>query len=209
MRNLHHAGRRNTRSASTFVSGLRRACRGGRATTRVWPIPSAGLPRSASGREHVALVLGDVRHSRAPLVRVHSECLTGDVFGSRRCDCGRQLKLSLYNESYQPANKVLLETPTVASQHAPSRGRARDRRGSEGHHSRRTARQPSPQTTSGVPPSRRTPATGIQGRARRRPQDQYPSAPRRVYPGRRHRTNGRQGDPARALPGEPGNGRNG
>jgi 3,4-dihydroxy 2-butanone 4-phosphate synthase / GTP cyclohydrolase II len=46
------------------------------------------------GREHVALVLGDVS---APdvLVRVHSECLTGDVFGSRRCDCGAQLDRSL------------------------------------------------------------------------------------------------------------------
>ena len=46
------------------------------------------------GREHVALVLGD---ARAPgvLVRVHSECLTGDVFGSRRCDCGAQLERAL------------------------------------------------------------------------------------------------------------------
>lgn len=49
------------------------------------------------GIEHVALVLGDVRQAGSPdpgddvLVRVHSECLTGDVFGSRRCDCGEQL----------------------------------------------------------------------------------------------------------------------
>jgi 3,4-dihydroxy 2-butanone 4-phosphate synthase/GTP cyclohydrolase II len=42
------------------------------------------------GREHVALVLGDVS-APGVLVRVHSECLTGDVFGSRRCDCGAQL----------------------------------------------------------------------------------------------------------------------
>lgn len=40
---------------------------------------------------HVALVMGDLRKSKAPLVRVHSECLTGDVFGSMRCDCGAQL----------------------------------------------------------------------------------------------------------------------
>ncbi|MBW0103451.1 bifunctional 3,4-dihydroxy-2-butanone-4-phosphate synthase/GTP cyclohydrolase II [Pseudonocardia sp. KRD-291] len=53
--------------------------------------------RSVDGTEHVALVLGDV-HQRGTsdrddvvLVRVHSECLTGDVFGSRRCDCGEQL----------------------------------------------------------------------------------------------------------------------
>jgi GTP cyclohydrolase II len=51
------------------------------------------------GREHLALGLGDrvapartERHATAPLVRPHSECLTGDVFGSRRCDCGAQLR---------------------------------------------------------------------------------------------------------------------
>jgi len=43
------------------------------------------------GQHHLALVKGDVRGKRDVLVRVHSECLTGDVFGSRRCDCGPQL----------------------------------------------------------------------------------------------------------------------
>jgi 3,4-dihydroxy 2-butanone 4-phosphate synthase/GTP cyclohydrolase II len=47
------------------------------------------------GREHMAAVLGDVRDEPGVLVRMHSECLTGDVFGSRRCDCGRQLELAL------------------------------------------------------------------------------------------------------------------
>jgi 3,4-dihydroxy 2-butanone 4-phosphate synthase/GTP cyclohydrolase II len=41
--------------------------------------------------EHLALVKGDIRGEEAVLVRVHSECLTGDVFGSRRCDCAEQL----------------------------------------------------------------------------------------------------------------------
>ena len=48
----------------------------------------------AGKKEHVAMARGDISRmpaSYAPLVRVHSECLTGDVFGSRRCDCGRQL----------------------------------------------------------------------------------------------------------------------
>lgn len=49
--------------------------------------------------EHLALVKGDVKRgtkkTKAVLVRVHSECLTGDVFGSRRCDCGRQLHKAL------------------------------------------------------------------------------------------------------------------
>jgi GTP cyclohydrolase II len=44
------------------------------------------------GAEHVALVLGDPAATRTPLVRLHSECLTGDVFGSARCDCGPQLR---------------------------------------------------------------------------------------------------------------------
>ncbi|MCX7074077.1 MAG: GTP cyclohydrolase II [Methylococcales bacterium] len=42
-------------------------------------------------KEHLALVKGDVSEQENVPVRVHSECLTGDVFGSRRCDCGEQL----------------------------------------------------------------------------------------------------------------------
>ena len=42
-------------------------------------------------KEHLALVMGDVRDQEDVLVRVHSECFTGDVLGSRRCDCGDQL----------------------------------------------------------------------------------------------------------------------
>jgi 3,4-dihydroxy 2-butanone 4-phosphate synthase/GTP cyclohydrolase II len=48
-----------------------------------------------NGYEHLALVLGDLVGSTPPLVRMHSECLTGDVLGSRRCDCGEQLERSL------------------------------------------------------------------------------------------------------------------
>ncbi|MET9126128.1 MULTISPECIES: GTP cyclohydrolase II [unclassified Streptomyces] len=44
----------------------------------------------ADGREHLAVVLGEL--GQDPLVRLHSECLTGDVFGSARCDCGPQLR---------------------------------------------------------------------------------------------------------------------
>src|SRR5688572_15919233 len=46
----------------------------------------------ADGAEHVALILGDPATVATPLVRLHSECLTGDVFGSARCDCGPQLR---------------------------------------------------------------------------------------------------------------------
>lgn len=43
------------------------------------------------GKEHLALVMGTVEHQQSVLVRVHSECFTGDVLGSQRCDCGEQL----------------------------------------------------------------------------------------------------------------------
>ncbi len=52
--------------------------------------------RSANDlREHVALIVGTQSGDRAPLVRLHSECLTGDVLGSRKCDCGPQLDSAL------------------------------------------------------------------------------------------------------------------
>lgn len=47
----------------------------------------------STGLEHVAMVMGDVQGSA--LVRVHSECMTGDVFGSLRCDCGPQLHFAM------------------------------------------------------------------------------------------------------------------
>ncbi|MDE2869538.1 MAG: GTP cyclohydrolase II [Chloroflexota bacterium] len=50
---------------------------------------------TTTGEDHVALTLGDLGGDSPPLVRVHSECLTGDVFGSMRCDCGDQLDAAL------------------------------------------------------------------------------------------------------------------
>jgi 3,4-dihydroxy 2-butanone 4-phosphate synthase/GTP cyclohydrolase II len=49
---------------------------------------------AADGVEHVAVVYGDVSGPEPVLVRLHSECLTGDVFASSRCDCGPQLRLA-------------------------------------------------------------------------------------------------------------------
>lgn len=48
-----------------------------------------------TGKEHLALVKGSLNGKTVPLVRLHSECFTGDVLGSRRCDCGSQLKKAL------------------------------------------------------------------------------------------------------------------
>jgi GTP cyclohydrolase II len=50
---------------------------------------------SDDGKEHLALTLGDVARGAPPLVRVHSECLTGDALFSMRCDCGFQLEHAL------------------------------------------------------------------------------------------------------------------
>jgi len=51
--------------------------------------------RGSDGLEYIVLTLGDAMPHVAPLVRVHSECLTGDALGSKRCDCGRQLTMSM------------------------------------------------------------------------------------------------------------------
>jgi 3,4-dihydroxy 2-butanone 4-phosphate synthase/GTP cyclohydrolase II len=51
--------------------------------------------RSDDGLEYVALLLGEPDGDERPLVRIHSECLTGDALGSERCDCGRQLALAM------------------------------------------------------------------------------------------------------------------
>lgn len=50
---------------------------------------------SADDKEHLALVMGDIADQENVLVRVHSECFTGDVLGSQRCDCGEQLARAL------------------------------------------------------------------------------------------------------------------
>jgi GTP cyclohydrolase II len=62
--------------------------------------------RDAIGGESVALIVGDPDLSKPVLVRLHSECLTGDVFGSRRCDCGDQLRLAL--SRMQGADGIIL-----------------------------------------------------------------------------------------------------
>src|SRR4029079_12976683 len=58
--------------------------------------------------EAVALVMGDI-HAAPPLVRIHSQCLTGDVFGSLRCDCRLQLELALSKIASEGAGVLLYE----------------------------------------------------------------------------------------------------
>jgi 3,4-dihydroxy 2-butanone 4-phosphate synthase / GTP cyclohydrolase II len=56
---------------------------------------AVGYDSKLDGIEHIALVYGDIDDGENILVRVHSECLTGDVFGSLRCDCGPQLEAAI------------------------------------------------------------------------------------------------------------------
>jgi 3,4-dihydroxy 2-butanone 4-phosphate synthase / GTP cyclohydrolase II len=56
---------------------------------------AVGYRSIIDGKHHLALVKGDVDGAEDVLVRVHSECLTGDVFGSQRCDCGAQLRAAM------------------------------------------------------------------------------------------------------------------
>jgi GTP cyclohydrolase II len=72
-------------------------------------VGGADLSKDGSRREEaVALVMGDVR-SAPPLVRIHSQCLTGDVFGSLRCDCRQQLEMALAMIAERGAGVLIYE----------------------------------------------------------------------------------------------------
>jgi GTP cyclohydrolase II len=74
--------------------------------TRAEGLPGCKPDEKAEGL--VALVMGDV-HTTPPLVRIHSQCLTGDVFGSLRCDCRLQLELALKKIAEEGAGILLYE----------------------------------------------------------------------------------------------------
>jgi 3,4-dihydroxy 2-butanone 4-phosphate synthase/GTP cyclohydrolase II len=66
-----------------------------RMPTRYGEFQAVGYRAAYDDRDHIALVRGDIGDGESVLLRVHSECLTGDVFGSMRCDCGKQLDAAL------------------------------------------------------------------------------------------------------------------
>lgn len=66
-----------------------------------------GFTSKNDGKEHVALVKGEIRAEEPILIRIHSECLTGDVFGSNRCDCGPQLHAAL-SQIHKEGKGILL-----------------------------------------------------------------------------------------------------
>jgi 3,4-dihydroxy 2-butanone 4-phosphate synthase / GTP cyclohydrolase II len=78
-----------------------------RVPLRYGEFTAVGYASSYDDREHVAFVFGEIGDGEDVLVRVHSECLTGDVFGSLRCDCGPQLDAALAAVARQGRGVVL------------------------------------------------------------------------------------------------------
>ncbi len=78
-----------------------------RLPTKHGEFSAVGYRSRIDGVEHIALVAGDLSDGRDVLVRVHSECLTGDVFGSLRCDCGPQLAAAIEQVSAEGRGVVL------------------------------------------------------------------------------------------------------
>jgi GTP cyclohydrolase II len=68
-------------------------------------LPPAGWPRRESA---LALLMGDIK-SKPPLVRIHSQCLTGDALGSLRCDCGEQLRMAFSMIAHEGAGILIYE----------------------------------------------------------------------------------------------------
>ena len=70
-----------------------------------------GFKGESDGRveEAVALVMGDIRSGQPPLVRIHSQCLTGDVFHSLRCDCRAQLEIALHAVAQEGRGLIIYE----------------------------------------------------------------------------------------------------
>lgn len=92
--------RRQTEKLVTCVSQARIPTRFGEFTAYVYESKLDGI-------QHFALVKGDIAKRQNVLVRVHSECLTGDVFGSKRCDCGSQLELAMKNIAMEGSGVIV------------------------------------------------------------------------------------------------------
>jgi 3,4-dihydroxy 2-butanone 4-phosphate synthase/GTP cyclohydrolase II len=78
-----------------------------RIPTEFGEFQAVGYRALATGAEHIALVYGEIGDGEEVLVRVHSECLTGDVFASQRCDCGPQLHAALRRVAEEGRGVVL------------------------------------------------------------------------------------------------------
>jgi 3,4-dihydroxy 2-butanone 4-phosphate synthase/GTP cyclohydrolase II len=105
------------RTWQSFFGGDRGERRNGSRSGGIYRSGSARLPtslgefavtvyRDSEGKEHLALCMGSL-DGAPPLVRLHSECLTGDVFGSVRCDCGDQLRAALRQIAHEGRGLLL------------------------------------------------------------------------------------------------------
>lgn len=84
----------DSRSFTKKITSARRAAEAS-LPTKYGRMRIVGYENLSDGSEHVAIVHGDISATEAQLVRIHSECFTGDIFGSLRCDCGPQLDAAL------------------------------------------------------------------------------------------------------------------
>jgi len=75
--------------------------------TRFGDFRAVAFSSTPDGKEHLALVRGNVRRARDVFVRIHSECLTGDVLGSLRCDCRDQLIAALEDLARRPSGVLV------------------------------------------------------------------------------------------------------
>jgi 3,4-dihydroxy 2-butanone 4-phosphate synthase/GTP cyclohydrolase II len=80
---------------------------GARLPTEFGEFTAVGYRATNDGTDHIALVFGDIGDGQDVLVRVHSECLTGDVFASVRCDCGPQLQAAMQRVAHEGRGVVL------------------------------------------------------------------------------------------------------
>src|SRR5271163_295489 len=95
----HHANPSGSRKARVIARA--------KLPTRFGRFTVVGIAGRAKGEEAIAIEHGRIRGAKSPLVRVHSQCLTGDVFASERCDCRAQLEMSLQKIAKERAGIVL------------------------------------------------------------------------------------------------------
>ena len=99
--------RPHTSSRSTHVATAQLPTRHGLFTTHVFSSAAHGDAGHPVEKEHVALVRGDIRGKAGVLARVHSECMTSEVFGSLKCDCKEQLDAALAEVARRGAGVIL------------------------------------------------------------------------------------------------------
>ena len=109
---VRHQNYRHTRPHRLRLKqGIARRERpGSRHAHRLRPLPPDTFPPISNGLEHIALIKGEWKADEPILVRVHSSCMTGDIFGSKRCECGDQLHLAM--QTIERRGAALLSTST-------------------------------------------------------------------------------------------------